>query len=217
MSLSILSSSRCVPHILPTNISAYADFAHLSRTFQLHNPYLATPLSIEAYRNATPSADQHRNNVIAWLDRLQSQAHPSPQKNPFQLDTRADKGSTLSDESDREEASKKRIQSHPSHGLPAWEHTPASSGTLIGSDIDPYPISAAPIGLLASFTVNPLGDAIVSTTDTTDETHEKNATWDDDDVVRLYFFCVYLYLREETALILDRVLPERLISCLGRH
>lgn len=39
---------------------------------QLHNPYLATPLSIAAYRMATPASDNHRQNVIAWLDRLQS-------------------------------------------------------------------------------------------------------------------------------------------------
>ena len=41
-------------------------------TAQLHNPYLATPLSIAAYRMATPASDNHRQNVIAWLDRLQS-------------------------------------------------------------------------------------------------------------------------------------------------
>jgi hypothetical protein len=180
MSLSILSSSRCVPRILPTNISAHADFAHLSRTFQLHNPYLATPLSIEAYRNATSSADQHRKNVVAWLDRLQSQARISPRKHPSQLDPRADKGSTLSDESDREEASQKRIQSHPSYGSPAWDDTPISSDTLVGSDIDPYPDDAVPIGLLAHLAISTSGDATVSTTD---ETHEKNATWDNDDVV----------------------------------
>jgi hypothetical protein len=40
-----------------TNICAYIDY---TRILQLHNPYLATPLSIQAYRNATSSSDQHR-------------------------------------------------------------------------------------------------------------------------------------------------------------
>ncbi|KAI0795864.1 hypothetical protein C8Q75DRAFT_744153 [Abortiporus biennis] len=39
---------------------------------QLHNPYLATPLSIAAYRMATSPSDQNNRNVLAWLDRLQS-------------------------------------------------------------------------------------------------------------------------------------------------
>ncbi|KAI0308911.1 hypothetical protein OF83DRAFT_1180235 [Amylostereum chailletii] len=45
---------------------------------QLHNPYLATPLSIAAYRMATSSSDNHRQNVVAWLDRLQTSVrHPA--------------------------------------------------------------------------------------------------------------------------------------------
>ncbi|KAF8907042.1 hypothetical protein CPB84DRAFT_1878586 [Gymnopilus junonius] len=39
---------------------------------QLHNPYLATPLSIASYRMATSPSDQNNKNVLAWLDRLQS-------------------------------------------------------------------------------------------------------------------------------------------------
>ncbi|KAF9524196.1 fungal-specific transcription factor domain-containing protein [Crepidotus variabilis] len=39
---------------------------------QLHNPYIATPLSIASYRMATSPSDQNNQNVLAWLDRLQS-------------------------------------------------------------------------------------------------------------------------------------------------
>ncbi|KAF8197112.1 fungal-specific transcription factor domain-containing protein [Pholiota molesta] len=39
---------------------------------QLHNPYIATPLSIASYRMATSPSDQNNRNVLAWLDRLQS-------------------------------------------------------------------------------------------------------------------------------------------------
>ena len=43
-------------------------------TFQIHNPYLATPMSIASYRMATSPTDQNNQNVIAFLDRLQASA-----------------------------------------------------------------------------------------------------------------------------------------------
>jgi hypothetical protein len=53
----------------------------LIRFVQLHNPYLATPLSIASYRMATSPSDQTNQNVIAWLDRLQSSVRdPGPSK-----------------------------------------------------------------------------------------------------------------------------------------
>lgn len=39
---------------------------------QLHNPYLATPLSIASYRMATSPSGKNKRNVLSWLDRLQS-------------------------------------------------------------------------------------------------------------------------------------------------
>ncbi|KAF7318088.1 hypothetical protein HMN09_00316700 [Mycena chlorophos] len=39
---------------------------------QLHNPYIATPLSIASYRMATSPSDTANRNIIAWLDRLQA-------------------------------------------------------------------------------------------------------------------------------------------------
>ncbi|KAI0631459.1 hypothetical protein C8Q77DRAFT_1159249 [Trametes polyzona] len=39
---------------------------------QIHNPYLATPMSIASYRMATSPTDQNNQNVIAFLDRLQA-------------------------------------------------------------------------------------------------------------------------------------------------
>ncbi|KAF8659280.1 hypothetical protein AX16_001855 [Volvariella volvacea WC 439] len=59
---------------------------------QLHNPYVATPLSIASYRLATSPADQNNKNVIAWLDRLQASVSTAGGKGgatAFQLDARA--------------------------------------------------------------------------------------------------------------------------------
>jgi hypothetical protein len=39
---------------------------------QLHNPYLATPLSVVSYKAATSPSDSDNMNVVDWLDRLQA-------------------------------------------------------------------------------------------------------------------------------------------------
>ncbi|KAF8264089.1 fungal-specific transcription factor domain-containing protein [Lactarius quietus] len=101
---------------------------------QLHNPYLASPLSIEAYRMAMPSSDHQRQTVIAWLDRLQSSVRSppvrsGPAKNPFQFDTRA---------GDSEESDDERTQQ---------QHAP---------------LRLAPIGLLANLAISTSKDDPVS-------------------------------------------------------
>jgi len=154
MSLSIPSSSRSV--FTTFYICAFVDHVilSLSLTPQLHNPYLATPLSIEAYRNATSTSDQHRRNVIAWLDRLQSFVRsPRPTgsaSNPFKLDTGAGKSAGQSDEKQG------LLQNHeqPRRASSGSEDTPVSPNTLVESEIDPYPDDAVPIGLLASLAIS---------------------------------------------------------------
>ncbi|KAF8187951.1 hypothetical protein K438DRAFT_1834414 [Mycena galopus ATCC 62051] len=46
-----------------------------SSPLQLHNPYIATPLSIASYRMATSPSDAINCNILAWLDRLQASVH----------------------------------------------------------------------------------------------------------------------------------------------
>ncbi|KAG7085553.1 hypothetical protein E1B28_003110 [Marasmius oreades] len=72
---------------------------------QLHNPYLATPLSIASYRMATSPSDSENRNVIAWLDRLQSSFQSAGGKmgnTAFKLDGRS-KVNEEDEDSDREE------------------------------------------------------------------------------------------------------------------
>lgn len=47
----------------------------ITSDFQLHNPYIATPLSIASYRMATSPSDQNNTNVLSWLERLQTSVH----------------------------------------------------------------------------------------------------------------------------------------------
>ncbi|CAL1702548.1 unnamed protein product [Somion occarium] len=72
---------------------------------QLHNPYLATPMSIASYRMATSPSDQNNQNVLAWLDRMETSvrtAGTSAGTKAFQLDsrTRPDVEDDSDDESD---------------------------------------------------------------------------------------------------------------------
>jgi hypothetical protein len=151
---SLLKQVR-LSYALLTNIGTYVDYSRIS---QLHNPYLATPLSIQAYRNAISSSDQHRQTVIAWLDRLQSSVR-SPVRapsatNPFQLDACAAKPvvSLMSRTKIRHLTG---TRSHAVLASSGSEDAPVSPNTLAESDIDPYPDDAVPpLGLLASLAIS---------------------------------------------------------------
>jgi hypothetical protein len=145
---------------------------------QLHNPYLATPLSIEAYRMATPSSDHHRKTVIEWLDRLQSSVRSppvrsDPVKNPFRFDIRAGE-SEESDDDQQTQQQQQHVQHRASSGS---DDSPVSPNTLVEHDIDAYADDAVPIGLLASL-------AISSSKDSPPVSAEKKGgeNADDDDV-----------------------------------
>lgn len=44
---------------------------------QLHNPYIATPLSIAAYRMATSPSDEKKESVVGWLEKMQASVNTS--------------------------------------------------------------------------------------------------------------------------------------------
>ncbi|KAI0755619.1 hypothetical protein C8Q74DRAFT_1210774 [Fomes fomentarius] len=120
---------------------------------QIHNPYLATPMSIASYRMATSPTDQNNQNVLAWLDRLQAsvQAAGAPGGvSAFKMDTRAD--GQPSDESDEE-------------GQDGGAGEPTERGS-VGQPEDDEPLKdaddrptalaneAVPIGLLANLALD---------------------------------------------------------------
>ncbi|KAH9009311.1 fungal-specific transcription factor domain-containing protein [Lactarius hengduanensis] len=145
---------------------------------QLHNPYLATPLSIEAYRMATPSSDHHRDTVIAWLDRLQSSVRSppvrsGPAKNPFKLDTHAGE----SEDSDDEQTQQQHVP--PRRGSSGSDDSPVSPNTLVEADIDAYADDAVPIGLLANLAISTSKDRPAVSAE---KKGRDNADDDDDDV-----------------------------------
>ena len=201
-------------YTLLTNTGTYVDYTPIP---QLHNPYLATPLSIQAYRNATSSSDQHRQNVIAWLDRLQSSVR-SPVRapsatNPFQLDARAGKAGGQSDESDEDQVSQRHAQ--PRRASSGSEDTPVSPNTLVESDIDPYPDDAVPLGLLASLAISSSRDTPSAPTD-----KSRKVNVEDDEVVRVTFLFAFSRKRENGLMgdfFSHRALRPRTFSCRDRR
>ncbi|KAA1473232.1 hypothetical protein DENSPDRAFT_779779 [Dentipellis sp. KUC8613] len=133
---------------------------------QLHNPYLATPLSIAAYRMATPSSDNHRQNVIAWLDRMQSSVRSAGGKAgpaAFTLDSRTrDEGADSEAEDDAPATATARRngtgrQGSAGSGEGDSEPEPLSAHTLVDPEMENYPglpDAAVPLGLLANLSIS---------------------------------------------------------------
>ena len=119
---------------------------------QIHNPYLATPMSIASYRMATSPTDQNNQNVLAWLDRLQASvqaAGASGGVNAFKMDARADGPSDDSEEGGAEGAGGEPTE-RGSVGQPEDDEP------LKDAEDRPtaLPNEAVPIGLLANLALD---------------------------------------------------------------
>ncbi|RDX45931.1 hypothetical protein OH76DRAFT_1532078 [Lentinus brumalis] len=118
---------------------------------QIHNPYLATPMSIASYRMATSPTDQNNQNVLAWLDRLQAsvQAAGAARANAFKMDTRAEGASDDSDD-DGPDGGAGEPTERGSVGQPEDDEP------LKDAEDRPtaLPNEAAPIGLLANLALD---------------------------------------------------------------
>ena len=89
---------------LPHRVRARPFARDRRRGAQIHNPYLATPMSIASYRMATSPTDQNNQNVLAWLERLQQSvqsAGGSGGAGAFRMESRA--AEAMSEDSDEED------------------------------------------------------------------------------------------------------------------
>ncbi|KAH7920352.1 hypothetical protein BV22DRAFT_1021375 [Leucogyrophana mollusca] len=114
---------------------------------QLHNPYIATPLSIASYKMATSPSDKDNINVVDWLDRLQAgNAAPGSdgantlkdlRSAAFALDSRASRMDVGdSDEGAEDDGGEEDTEEEETEGI---------QSTL--------PDAAVPIGLLANLSL----------------------------------------------------------------
>ncbi|KAI0084549.1 hypothetical protein BDY19DRAFT_970897 [Irpex rosettiformis] len=116
---------------------------------QLHNPYLATPLSIASYRMATSPSDQNKQNILIWLDRLQDSvrtAGGSGGTNAFNLDSRNRAAADGEEESDSEAEEVGEPTERGSVGTVKIEEEEKKMQLL--------PDTAVPLGLIADLSLN---------------------------------------------------------------
>ncbi|KAI0263617.1 fungal-specific transcription factor domain-containing protein [Gloeopeniophorella convolvens] len=148
---------------------------------QMHNPFLATPLSIEAYRTATPSADRHRQDVIAWLDRLQSSVRAPARATPTSATTPtapfAFRAHGAGEESDSDEPP---MSAHTLVEPDALEPASAGAGVDFADD-------AVPLGLLANLAISTSKDGAAAAAAAANKPHEAGAEDDVGVANRKYF------------------------------
>lgn len=119
-------------------------YVHSLTTFveQLHNPYLATPLSVASYKAATSPSDSDNMNVVDWLDRLQASLKQpgmaSPTDPDFLRNLRNPSAVTVDDSED--------------------DNPDAQEGPVEEEDVEKVrnslPDAAVPIGLLANLSLD---------------------------------------------------------------
>jgi hypothetical protein len=111
-------------------------------TKQLHNPYLATPLSIASYRMATSPSDQNNRNIIAWLDRLQASVRAGgvgPSEPAFKLESR-----TKAEEDSEPESA----------GDDDYDNGDFDDAARTSENIESLPDAAVPLGLIANLSLS---------------------------------------------------------------
>ncbi|KAF6756613.1 fungal-specific transcription factor domain-containing protein [Ephemerocybe angulata] len=115
---------------------------------QLHNPYLATPLSIASYRLATSPSDQNKGSVLAWLDRLQSSVKDSSVKGGANLFGNA--------REQRKESETDPDGSEPKEMVEDDEESPADDDHVLTEEKEAssLPDSHVPLGLIANLSIN---------------------------------------------------------------
>ncbi|THH32747.1 hypothetical protein EUX98_g1452 [Antrodiella citrinella] len=166
-----ISSNSVVPPLKgPVNVTARLKREYLlaqirqkdavieSLLKQLHNPYLATPLSVASYRMATSPSDKNNGDVLAWLDRLEASVRTAGKPGgakAFGLGSRVHAGEA-DDHSDGE--SDRGDQQDPTEqGTVVGEHQVGEGAGEVNdaSQLQQVaPDDSVPMGLIANLSLN---------------------------------------------------------------
>ncbi|KAJ7860084.1 hypothetical protein B0H14DRAFT_3624646 [Mycena olivaceomarginata] len=128
---------------------------------QLHNPYIATPLSIASYRMTSPS-DTTNRNILAWLDRLQASVHASNGDISAANFTSSASASLSNAKKTPNSEAASFNSTHPSLiSIPAFEESdealPGNEGEGEGEedgDASVLPDASVPFGLIANLSLS---------------------------------------------------------------
>lgn len=177
--------------------------APVSDELQLHNPYLATPLSIASYRMATSPSDQNNRNVLAWLDRLQSSVRDAGN---------AAGPNVFTELRNKEEAESDGDSETPAIELVASEDEDPEGGSTSG-DAEKIqaslPDAHVPLGLIANLSIN--SSKVKGKKDRARDVNVTEEDLNDDNVVRLLPFVSQDF--HLTCLVISRGWLTKHISC----
>ncbi|KAF9467566.1 fungal-specific transcription factor domain-containing protein [Collybia nuda] len=126
---------------------------------QLHNPYIATPMSIASYRMATSPSDQNNRNILAWLDRLKSSVQSSVQTAGGKGGPSAFKdlrGFNAVDDEDSDAETESQAQRYGLVPPPEGDEAAGDEeGTVQDDDkLSSLPDSHVPLGLIANLSLS---------------------------------------------------------------
>ncbi|KAJ8689224.1 hypothetical protein PTI98_013267 [Pleurotus ostreatus] len=121
---------------------------------QLHNPYIATPMSIASYQRATSPSDTNNSNVHAWLDLLRSSVQSAGGKGgaaAFKLHRGDGTGEDESEDEADDSTSRPKV--------PGLDDDATLDGNLDASQEDEklqsaLPDSHVPLGLIATLALS---------------------------------------------------------------
>ncbi|KAF8836497.1 hypothetical protein BDN67DRAFT_1014656 [Paxillus ammoniavirescens] len=111
---------------------------------QLHNPYVATPLSIDQFKLAISPSDKDNIKIVDWMDRLQTSTKPPGQPSPERLemlrelrDPGAGAGNAMDDSDDADDVDEETTEEEDAENVR-----------------NALPDAAVPIGLLANLSLD---------------------------------------------------------------
>ncbi|KAJ7725205.1 fungal-specific transcription factor domain-containing protein [Mycena metata] len=134
---------------------------------QLHNPYIATPLSIASYRMATSPSDSTNHNILAWLDRLQASVRANSNDTPTATNFASSAAASLSTAKNAPSAKSASFNNSTNPNFasnPAFEESDESEGGNEGdgdeddddetAELNALPDASVPLGLIANLSLS---------------------------------------------------------------
>src|ERR1700722_20099176 len=134
-------------------------YKYIHFLMQLHNPYLATPMSISSYRMATSPSDQNNKDILAWLDRLQDSVRKTgenqkPSPNPDTA-VRAQQAEQQQDDTDEDAAAASPDQERDADADAGADDADADAADAEEAlQNQSLPDAAVPLGLIANLSLS---------------------------------------------------------------
>ena len=124
----------------------------------MHNPYVATPLSIAAYRSSTSPSDQNNQTVVDWLDKLTASFNSDVKSAGGTLGSQSftftSRPKDTNSDTDSDGDGITAVLGKGAQGDPNSDDEGGSDPGTTGKAAEALPDVAVPIGLIASLSLS---------------------------------------------------------------